>query len=351
LIDGREGMHMRLESILNGRPFSRLQTKVVLAGVVCAALAILPLARAERQAGSELDDPPATPTPRQVSQEEFEKRVQEEVTRRLADEEARLRTELELQRAKAGASSAELQRQLAERVASERARQSGEPLRIAGAIVPPSKLTDRRPVYPDEARKARVQGVVILELVVERDGSVSSARPLRSLPMGLTEAAIEAARSWRYQPATLDGQPVSVFLAAAVVFSIGGTPSADEAAALSAVRPDEDAAAGLPTPELREQARQQSVDALKRMGGPNAELLSELAEMLPKGSVLSKLSIGPDRSLRLSGTAANEADVAELMSTMQRSSRFASAELASVTRREQGSVEFEIRCPLVEDLQ
>ena len=57
------------------------------------------------------------------------------------------------------------------------------------------------PVYPADARKARIDGVVILEATVGTDGAVHDLRALRSEPMGLTDAAIAAVRQWRYEPA------------------------------------------------------------------------------------------------------------------------------------------------------
>ena len=58
------------------------------------------------------------------------------------------------------------------------------------------------------AREARVSGLVILELTIERDGRVSGGRVLKPLPFGLTEAAIEAVRTWKYQPARHRGKVV-----------------------------------------------------------------------------------------------------------------------------------------------
>ena len=62
----------------------------------------------------------------------------------------------------------------------------------------PRKIRDVRPVYPDEARKARVQGVVILEVTIETDGTVSATKVLRSVPM-FDQAAVDAVRQWRFE--------------------------------------------------------------------------------------------------------------------------------------------------------
>ena len=57
------------------------------------------------------------------------------------------------------------------------------------------------PQYTPEARKARVQGVVILEVVVERDGRISGGKVLKPLPFGLTQKAIDSLKEYRYTPA------------------------------------------------------------------------------------------------------------------------------------------------------
>ena len=74
----------------------------------------------------------------------------------------------------------------------------------------PRKLVDVRPVYPDIARSARVEGTVILEAVLDRSGRVGRVRVTQSSPL-LDQAAIDAVRQWQYSPSTLHGQPVEVF--------------------------------------------------------------------------------------------------------------------------------------------
>jgi protein TonB len=75
------------------------------------------------------------------------------------------------------------------------------------------------PVYPPTARAASVQGVVILEIVVGEDGAVADARVLRSIPL-LDQAALDAARQWRYEPTLLNGVPTRVIMTATVNFTL-----------------------------------------------------------------------------------------------------------------------------------
>jgi len=94
------------------------------------------------------------------------------------------------------------------------------PVRVGGQIREPRKLVDTRPSYPEVARRARIEGVVILELTVDRQGSVRNVDVLRGLPMGLTEAAVDAVRQWRYEPTLLDGRPIEVLIVVTVNFRL-----------------------------------------------------------------------------------------------------------------------------------
>ena len=62
---------------------------------------------------------------------------------------------------------------------------------------------------------------MVLDAVIDAEGRVASVKVLRGLPLGLTEAAQEAVREWRFEPATLHGAPVAVEFVLAVRFSLG----------------------------------------------------------------------------------------------------------------------------------
>jgi protein TonB len=94
------------------------------------------------------------------------------------------------------------------------------PIRIGGEVVPPELITKVQPVYPEIARKARVQGVVIVEAIIDKRGNVTDVRVLRGLPMGVSEAATAAIDKWKYKPAMLNGRPVSVYLTVTVTFTL-----------------------------------------------------------------------------------------------------------------------------------
>jgi protein TonB len=94
-----------------------------------------------------------------------------------------------------------------------------EPVRVGGNVAAPERIKHVPPVYPDIAIRARVSGVVILELLVSPGGDVTDARVLKSIPL-FDQAAIDAVRQWRYAPTTLNGVAVPVILTVTVNFSL-----------------------------------------------------------------------------------------------------------------------------------
>ena len=93
------------------------------------------------------------------------------------------------------------------------------PLRVGGPIKPPRKTYEVPATYPDDARAARVQGVVVLDVTIAKDGTVADAVIKRSIPM-LDQAAIDAVRQWRFEPTLLNGAPIEVLVTITVNFSL-----------------------------------------------------------------------------------------------------------------------------------
>jgi len=87
-------------------------------------------------------------------------------------------------------------------------------------VTVPQVIFSPEPSFSDEARKAKAQGVVLLLLVVGKDGHTYDIRVRQSLGMGLDEKAIEAVNRWRFRPATLNGQPVTTQIAVQVDFHL-----------------------------------------------------------------------------------------------------------------------------------
>jgi protein TonB len=95
-----------------------------------------------------------------------------------------------------------------------------EPMRVGGEVKEPIEISRVKPQYPEAARKARMQGVVILEAIITKDGSVSDVRILRGINPLLDNAAMRAVQQWRYKPATFNGRPVPVYLTVTVTFTL-----------------------------------------------------------------------------------------------------------------------------------
>jgi TonB family protein len=96
----------------------------------------------------------------------------------------------------------------------------GGPFLPGNGIDAPTLVREVKPTYTDEARRREVEGNVLLEVVVRRDGTVSNLRVTRSLGSGLDERAIEAVRQWKFNPARRRGTPVDVVVEIAVEFKL-----------------------------------------------------------------------------------------------------------------------------------
>jgi TonB family protein len=96
----------------------------------------------------------------------------------------------------------------------------GGPYRPGSGVLPPKLLREVKAGYTEEARQRNLEGEVLLEIVVRRDGSVSDVKLISGLPSGLNDRAIAAVRQWRFSPATRLGQPVDVIVEVAVEFKL-----------------------------------------------------------------------------------------------------------------------------------
>jgi len=88
-----------------------------------------------------------------------------------------------------------------------------------GSIVPAKLVKIVQPIYPAGAREKRIEGIVKLKVIVQKDGSVSVLSVVEGDP-ALSPAAIEAVRQWRYEPWQLNGQPIDMDTTIDVVFSL-----------------------------------------------------------------------------------------------------------------------------------
>ena len=95
-----------------------------------------------------------------------------------------------------------------------------EPRRVGGEVKAPFVIHRVDPQYTDLARTDRIEGIVIVEVIIDRSGIVRMAKILKPLPDGLDASALDAVRQWRFQPATVDGKPAPVFYNLTVAFRL-----------------------------------------------------------------------------------------------------------------------------------
>ena len=96
----------------------------------------------------------------------------------------------------------------------------GEPLRIGGDVKAPVLISRTEPTYPEAARKARMEGVVILEAIITGECNVEDVRVLKSVNPLLDASGVRAVQAWKYKPATLNGRAVRVYLTVTVTFRL-----------------------------------------------------------------------------------------------------------------------------------
>ncbi|HTV58525.1 MAG TPA: TonB family protein [Verrucomicrobiae bacterium] len=91
------------------------------------------------------------------------------------------------------------------------------PVKVGGEVKEPHLVFAPPPIYPENALEVNVQGDVVIQAVIDKKGSVADAHVV-SGPIMLRQAALAALRRWKYQPSTLDGQPVSVQMLVTIRF-------------------------------------------------------------------------------------------------------------------------------------
>jgi protein TonB len=98
----------------------------------------------------------------------------------------------------------------------------GGPEAAPGLIEPAVVATRVEPAYPDLPRRAGVEGTVELEVSIDASGRVTDVEVLRGLPMGLSDAAVEAVRKWTWKPARSPSGPVASRRTVRIRFTLAG---------------------------------------------------------------------------------------------------------------------------------
>jgi TonB family protein len=90
----------------------------------------------------------------------------------------------------------------------------------SGPLVPPRVVKETPPLYTKRAFDRGIEGRVVLKVIVRKDGTIGPVRVEQSLDKDLDEAAVEAVRNWRFDPAKVNGEPINVLTNIEVDFII-----------------------------------------------------------------------------------------------------------------------------------
>ena len=94
-----------------------------------------------------------------------------------------------------------------------------EPQRLHQGIEAPRKTVDAAPRYPTLARESHVEGTVILDVIIDERGVVTSTRVLKSVRL-LDQAAIDAVQQWKFTPGRLNGEAIPIVMTVTVTFRL-----------------------------------------------------------------------------------------------------------------------------------
>ncbi|HEY2496097.1 MAG TPA: energy transducer TonB [Candidatus Angelobacter sp.] len=89
-----------------------------------------------------------------------------------------------------------------------------------GAVKVPRAIFTPEPAYSEEARRERFQGIVVLNVVVDKAGNISRIKLVRSLGHGLDQKAMEKVSIWHFDPGTHNGEPVAIEMNIEVSFRL-----------------------------------------------------------------------------------------------------------------------------------
>jgi TonB family protein len=94
-----------------------------------------------------------------------------------------------------------------------------KPIAVSAGVMAGQKISGEMPVYPPEAKKARVEGTVVLDAVIGKDGTVEQLKVV-SGPSALQSSSLEAVKTWLYKPFLLNGDPVEVKTQISVIYTL-----------------------------------------------------------------------------------------------------------------------------------
>lgn len=95
-------------------------------------------------------------------------------------------------------------------------------VRVSAGVTQGMVIRKVQPTYPAIAKTARVQGQVVLQAAISKEGTIENLRVISGPPL-LIQSALEAVKQWRYRPYILNGEPVEVDTTVTVIFSLAGS--------------------------------------------------------------------------------------------------------------------------------
>jgi TonB family protein len=95
-------------------------------------------------------------------------------------------------------------------------------IHVKSSVMTGQKISGDNPTYPKEARAKKIQGAVVLDAIIGKDGAIENLSVTKSPDKLLSQSALDAVRTWRYRPYLLNGEPVEVDTTINVVYNLGG---------------------------------------------------------------------------------------------------------------------------------
>ncbi len=276
LIDRKKGVAMRLERVKSAVQLRPLKPMVLVAGVLAALLVVLPMGASDTHTG-----------------------------------------ELET----ASAQSEETPHPLGTSVKTEIVKEfDGQPVyrvEAGGPVTQPVRTSGSDPEYTAEARAARIQGAVVLQVVISAQGDVVETKIIRGLPLGLTEAAVDAVTQSKFKPARFEGRPVPAVFIMTMKFELDD---------------------GDPAPisiDIRVGGDGVALEELQRLGD---RLATSLKREITDDEQVVQISVRGGQIL-ITAIASEQSSVEDFVSRLQANSAFDEVRLGQVSDREDGSVE------------
>jgi TonB family protein len=93
-------------------------------------------------------------------------------------------------------------------------------IHVKSSIMTGQKISGDNPTYPKEARAKKIQGAVVLNATISKDGAIENLQVVKTPNPSLAESALKAVRTWRYRPYLLNGEPVAVETTVNVVYNL-----------------------------------------------------------------------------------------------------------------------------------